>query len=132
MSKTTHLRRRRLFPETFKRARVKEYETGKFTVNELSELYSIAHKVIYHWIKRYSIYGQGQTILVVEEKSQYKVNQELKKRLEALEAVLGRKQLEIEYLSKIIEFGSREVGADLKKKFDAGSWSGSDKKNNTP
>jgi transposase-like protein len=42
MGKTKiHIRPQRVFTEEFKKARVKEYETGEFTVNEISCLYSI-------------------------------------------------------------------------------------------
>ena len=53
--------------------------------------------------------------------------------IEELERVIGRKQMEIDYLSKTLELASDEVGYDLKKKYDPKSLktSASIKKNTT-
>jgi len=39
----------------------------------------------------------------------------LEKRVAELEAAVGRKQLEIDYLNKLIEIAGKDLGADLKK-----------------
>ena len=44
-------------------------------------------------------------------------NSELQKRVADLERVVGQKQLEIDFLNKLLEIGSSELGFDLKKKF---------------
>ena len=42
-------------------------------------------------------------------------NSELQKRVADLERVVGQKQLEIDFLNKLLEIGSSELGFDLKK-----------------
>jgi hypothetical protein len=49
------------------------------------------------------------------ESEAYKTK-ELEKRIQELEAALGRKQMEVDYLTKTIEIGKEEFGVDLKKK----------------
>ena len=41
---------------------------------------------------------------------------ELEKKIQELEAALGRKQMEIDFLNKLIDQGKEELGVDLKKK----------------
>jgi len=48
--KQVKLQRRRNFSESFKKERVKEYESGSFTVLELSKLFNIRHTTLYRWI----------------------------------------------------------------------------------
>ena len=43
-------------------------------------------------------------------------SKELEKRVKELEAALGRKQLEVDFLNRLIEQGKEELGVDLKKK----------------
>ncbi len=45
-------------------------------------------------------------------------NSELQKRVAELERVVGQKQLEIDFLNKLLEIGSSELGFDLKKNFN--------------
>jgi len=48
-------------------------------------------------------------------KSEETKNSELQKRVAELERVVGQKQLEIDFLNKLLEIGSSELGFDLKK-----------------
>lgn len=106
---------KRVFAEEFKRARVKEYEKGEYSVNELSKLYHIQATVLYRWIYKYSAYNK-RNIKVVEmsESSQNKVKQ-LQKRIEELERVVGQKQLSIDFLEQMIALAGEEYGIDVKK-----------------
>ena len=65
--KKVQINSRRVFSEEFKKARVKEYESGKFTVNELGRLFGLQPKVIYRWIYKYSVYNK-KSVKVVEMK----------------------------------------------------------------
>ena len=58
-TKKIRINSRRVYSEEFKKARVKEYESGKFTVNELSRLFKIQRPVIYQWIYKYSVYNKN-------------------------------------------------------------------------
>lgn len=116
MKTKTNIRRRRRFTDEFKKARVKDFEKGKLSVLEISREYEITRVVIYRWIHKYSIYHQNSYQIVVEEKSLSKKNQTLRKRIEELEAMVGRKQMEVEYLQKVIDISSEDLEVDLKKK----------------
>jgi transposase len=59
-------------------------------------------------------------------KSESYKTKELEKKIKELEAALGRKQLEIDFLNKMIEISKDELGIDLKKKFSTPPFSGSD------
>jgi transposase len=113
--KNVKINSKRVFAEEFKRARVKEYEKGTFTVNELSKLYHIQTVVLYRWIYKYSAYNK-RSIKVVEmsESSQNKVKQ-LQKRIEELERIVGQKQLNIDFLEQMIALAGQEYGIDIKK-----------------
>ena len=53
--------------------------------------------------------------MVVEDKSEVYRSKELERRLQELEAALGRKQMEIDFLNKIIDLANTEYQTDLKK-----------------
>ena len=126
MKQRKQITRRRKFSERFKRDRVQDFERGKLSVRELSKLYDIHISMIYNWIRKYSGYQNNGYQVIVEEKSLSKKNAELAKRVADLESALGRKQMELEYLHKLIELSDDDERADLKKKVAAVPWSGSE------
>ncbi len=63
--------------------------------------------------------------MVVEEKSEAYRSKELEKRLKEAEAALGRKQMEIDFLNKLIEFADEEYKIDIKKNLSKGPLPGS-------
>jgi len=80
---------------------------------------------VYEWIRKYSRYLQpGQTV-VVQMESEAQKNKELQKRIEELEAAVGRKQMEIDFLNQLLEQGKKELNVDLKKKFSTPPSTGS-------
>ena len=48
------------------------------------------------------------------DSEQYRTK-ELEKKIAELEAAVGRKQLEIDFLNKLIEIADRDMGTDIKK-----------------
>ncbi|MBL4577990.1 MAG: transposase [Flavobacteriales bacterium] len=116
MKTKTKIKRRRKFTYEFKKARVREFEKGKLTALEITREYQLGLPMIYKWIRKYSIYHQNNYQVVVEEKSLSTKNKALRKRVEELEAMLGRKQMEVEYLQKVIDISSDDLEVDLKKK----------------
>ncbi|HAE86575.1 TPA: transposase [Candidatus Marinimicrobia bacterium] len=126
-----HLRPQRTFTEEFKKARVKEYETGEFTVNEISSLYSIQRTVIYRWIHKYSVYNKKKIRVVEMEESSTKKISELTTRIGELERMLGQKQIKIDLLEKMIELAREELGIDVKKNFSTPALTGSGKTDET-
>jgi len=57
----------------------------------------------------------------VENKSETYRSKELEKQVKELEAALGRKQLEIDFLNKLIEQAGEVFKTDLKKNFSTPS-----------
>jgi uncharacterized coiled-coil protein SlyX len=51
----------------------------------------------------------------VENKSEAYRTKELERRITELEAALGRKQMEVDLLNKVLEIASKEQQVDLKK-----------------
>ncbi|GAA0890896.1 hypothetical protein GCM10009122_05750 [Fulvivirga kasyanovii] len=125
MSKKIKLTRRREFSKDFKRARIREYESGEYTVRELSRLFDIQTTVIYRWIHKYSSYNQRSTVIVEMKDSATKRLKDYEKRIAELERALGQKQLNIEYLEKMIDLAREQFGIDLKKNSDTPPSNGS-------
>ena len=111
--KRLNLKRR--FSEDFKLQLVKDYESGKYTIKEMSNLYDISQQNIYNWIYKYSKYNK-KSIKVVEIKdSQMEKIKQLEKRNADLERALGQKQMSIDFLEKMIELAKEEYDIDIKK-----------------
>ena len=127
MEKKVNLVKRRIFSESFKKERVKEYESGKLTVLEISRLYGIAFQTIYKWIYKYSVYNK-KGLRIVEHKDSYNNRvKELQDRIKELERIVGQKQISIDYLEKMIELAKKELGIDIKKNFGSPQSNGSEK-----
>lgn len=127
MEKKVNLRKRRIFSESFKKERVKEYESGKLTVLEISRLYGISFQVVYKWIYRYSGYNQKGLRIVEHKDSHTQRVKQYQERIKELERIIGQKQINIDYLEKMIEIAKKELGVDIKKNFDSQQSSGSKK-----
>ncbi len=109
------IQKRRKFTEAFKRQLVKDFETGKFSVLELSRLHKIHIQTIYNWIYKFSQANErGYRVVELTESSDMKVK-ELQKRIKELERIVGQKQIKIDYLEKMIELASEELKIDIKK-----------------
>ena len=113
--KKVKLRVHRLFSEEFKKARVKEYESGEYSVVELSRLFDIQGTILYRWIHRYSIYNKKRAILVEMKDSSTQKLKDYEKRIAELERIVGQKQLNIDFLEKMIDLAEQEYNVDIKK-----------------
>jgi transposase len=118
---------KRIFSEEFKKVRVKDYESGKFTVKELGRLFNIQEAVIYRWIYKYSVYNKKSIKVVEMNESSTKKLKELELRIKQLEQVVGQKQLKIDYLEKMIDLAKEELNIDIKKNSDTLQSGGSGK-----
>jgi predicted RNase H-like nuclease (RuvC/YqgF family) len=95
------------------------------TVHELEKFYDISNVSIYQWIYKYSNYNK-KTIQVVEYKnSQVQRLKELETKVQDLERIVGQKQVNIEYLEKMIELAKEHYDIDIKKNFNTPHSSGS-------
>lgn len=123
--KKTSLRPRRTFSEVVKKQIVQDIEKGKATVLEASRETSVHQSTIYTWIYRYSRYLVKNRVMVIEDKSEAYRTKELERRLKEAEAALGRKQMEIDFLNKIIDLANDDYKTDLKKNLANGPLGGS-------
>ena len=122
-----HIRIQRYFSEEFRIQKVKEIEQNQIRIAELCKLYGITRAAVYKWIYKYSLHLKKGVNQVIEMESESRKTKLLQARLAELERIVGQKQLQIDYLEKIIELGSEEVGTDIKKKFSTEPSNGSAK-----
>ena len=121
------LRKRRVFTDEFKQSLVKEFDTGQFSVNELSRLHGIASSAIYRWIYKFSTFNQkGYRIIEMKESSNKKLK-DLEQKVKNLEQIVGKKQIMIDYLEKMMEIAKDELDIDIKKNFNTSQSTGSGK-----
>jgi hypothetical protein len=69
------------------------------------------------WLNKYSRHLQSGKSLVIQIESEQYRSKELEKKVAELEAAVGRKQIEIDFLNKLIEIVGDELKVDLKKNF---------------
>ena len=106
----------RRFSEELKRDLVKSIDLGKLTVREVGKLYDVSCPAVYKWLGKYSKHYRRQTRLVMEKKSASHKLKKQEDRIKELEAALGRKQMRIDYLEKLIEIADKDLGIDIEKK----------------
>lgn len=117
-------KRNRNFSDSIQREVVKKIEKQQLTVTQASREYGVSATSIYKWMYRHSLYLKKGIRVVMEKKSQGEKIKTLQERIEELERAVGQKQMEIEILNKMLEFGSEDAGFDIKKKFGGKSSSG--------
>lgn len=119
------LRKRRTYSEEFKRQVVQDFESGQFSVLQLEKLHGISDVSIYNWIYKFSTFNEkGSRIVEMKDSSTQKLK-ELQIRVKELEAIVGRKQISIDYLEKMIDIAKDEFDIDIKKNFDTPQSTGS-------
>ena len=108
------LRKKKICSEEFRKSRVKEYESGEYTVRELSGLYGIHFQTIYNWIYKYSTYNKKGLVIVESKESSTQKVKALQERIQEQERIVGQKQLNIDYFKKMIELAKEEYDIDVK------------------
>jgi transposase len=108
---------RRTFSEAFKREKVKDLVEKRISIKQLCALYEVSRSAVYNWLYTFSPHHEQKTILVVQMESEAYKTLMLQQRVAELERVIGQKQLELDFLNKLLEVGSSELGFDLKKNF---------------
>ena len=111
------IRQRRIFSDTFKKEKVSDIASGLSSVKEICELYEVSRTAVYKWIYKYSPHYEQGTVQVVQMESEATKTKLLKSRVVELEAALGRKQLEIDLLTKLIELANKDLQIDIKKNY---------------
>jgi transposase len=110
-------RQNRHFSEAFKKQKVQELEQKIISVTDLVNLYQVSRTSIYNWLYKYSAHYQKETRIVVEIESEALKTKQLLARQAELERIIGQKQMEIDFLNKLMELASAELNIDLKKSF---------------
>lgn len=111
------VRERRIFSEELKKKAIKDLVSKRTTLKRLVNEHQVSANTVYRWLYKYSPYHEQKCTLVVQMKSEEAKNQDLRARIAELERVVGQKQLEVDFLNKLLEIGSAELGFDLKKNF---------------
>lgn len=114
----------RIFDEALKRSIVERFDAKLLNIQEICQLYDVSRSSVYKWIDLYSKDRQRGTKQVVQMESDVYKLKALNQHVAQLEGVVGRKQMEIDYLEKLLEIASQELGIDLKKKFDSPPFTG--------
>ncbi len=117
----------RYFSVEFKKAKAKDIAGGKLSINDACRLYEVSRTSIYKWLYLYTQIERG-TKTVLQMDSEEMKTKKLLDDVADLERKVGQKQLEIDYLNKLIEISSNEIGFDIKKKAEQALLSGSEKK----
>ncbi len=116
-STVRRIQKRRRFAEDFKKKIVKDFENGSYSVLELSKLHHIGFQTIYGWIYKYSNTSKkGYRVVEMTESSENKVKS-LKQRIKELESIVGRKQIKIDFLEKMIDLAKEDLQIDIKKNY---------------
>lgn len=111
------LRERRYFSEAFKREKVDEILSKKITPKELSLLYEMKISIIYRWLHKYSKVKLSGVKIHYEMETEEQKTLFYKDKVAELERIVGKKQIEIDFLNKLIEIASSELNVDIKKNF---------------
>jgi transposase-like protein len=117
---------RRTFSEEFRRQKVLEIENKLTNVSQVSREFEVSRTGVYYWIRKYSKHYQASVKVVLQMESEQEKTKKLQSRIDELERALGRKQMELDYLNKLIELEGERLGEDLKKKAGLPPWNGSE------
>jgi len=112
------LRKRRRYSDEFKQELVKLFESGKYSVLQMERLYGVSNASIYDWIYKFSTFNEKSYRVVEMKESSSKKLQELEAKVKELEQIVGRKQIMIDYLNKMVDIAKEEYNIDIKKNFD--------------
>jgi len=125
VKKKLEIRQRRIFSEEFKKQKVKLLVEKKISIHDLSQLYEVSKMSIYRWLYRYSPHHNKGTNQVVQMESESEKTKHFQNKVAELERMLGQKQIQIDFLEKLIELASEDLKVDLKKTFTTPPRSGS-------
>lgn len=111
------IRKQRKYSDEFKKRIVEDFEKGKYSVPQLERMHGVGNSLIYNWIYKFSTFNEKGFRIVEMKESSSKKMKELESRVKDLEGTVGRKQIEIDYLEKMMEIAKDELDIDIKKNF---------------
>ena len=120
----------RVFTEEARRAIIKEIQNG-LSKAEASRKYCISGTTIYRWLEKYSSSFKKNSKQVIQSKKEANSYIEFQSELKNAYEQLGRSQMEVMFLNKVLESVSQEYQIDFKKKFDIKLSNGSSKTKKT-
>ena len=122
------LQKQRVYSDEFKREIVSLFESGKFSVLQLEKLYGVSDSAIYRWIYKFSTFNEkGIRIVEMKESSTNKLK-ELEEKVRQLERIVGQKQIQIDFLEKMIDIAKEDLQIDIKKNYNTQPSNGSEGK----
>jgi len=130
---STKERLHRYFSDDFKRKKVSEIDRNLTTIAEICREYQVSDSAVYKWIYKFSRMHKKKERQIVESKSDTKKILALKEKIKELERMVGQKQIEFDFLDKMIELAEEDMGVEIKKKASPGRSDGSGQtEKNTP
>lgn len=121
------IRKQRKYSLEFKKKIVEDFESGRFSVPQLEKLHGIPNPTVYRWIYKLSTFNEKGFRIVEMKDSSSKKMKELEARVKELERTVGRKQIMIDYLEKMMDIAKDELDIDIKKNFGTPQSTGSGK-----
>jgi transposase-like protein len=121
------LQKQRFYSESFKKELVQLFESGKYSVLQLSRLYGVHASVIYTWIYKFSNFNEKGVRVVEMQDSHSDKLKALEQQVKELERIIGQKQIKIDFLDKLIDVASEQLNVDIKKNFNTQPSTGSGK-----
>ena len=115
----------RYFSESFKKQKVREIERNLTTVLMVSREYEVSDTAVYNWLYKYSVLRARQVRQIIEPMSDSHKIQELRKKIQELEQLVGQKQIQLEFKEKMIDLAEQMYNVDIKKKLGSKLSSGS-------
>lgn len=103
------------FSEQFKKDKVKDLVEKRVSAKQLCDLWQISRTTVYKWLYKYSPHHSSGTKMVVQMESEAQKTLQLLQRVAELERIVGQKQLEIDFLNKLMDLATEELGYDVKK-----------------
>lgn len=122
---TSNERVQRYFSEDFKKKKVREIEQNLVTVLQITREYAVSKTSVYKWVYKYSAMRKKAIKQVVEAKSDTVKIARLRDEVRNMERLVGQKQIQIDFLKRMIELAEQEYGIEIKKKFSSIPLSGS-------
>lgn len=115
----------RSFSDSFRKQKVQELDRNLTTIALISREFDVSRSAVYKWIYRYSVYRAKQVRQIVEPMSDARKIEELRKKIQELEQLIGQKQIQLEFKDKLIETAEQMYQIDIKKKLGSKLSSGS-------
>lgn len=115
----------RTFSTALKQKVVSDFEKNLLTMAQICDLYGVTRTAVYKWIYKYSASYQSNTKTVVQMNSEEHKTKQLYQENAELLRIIGQKQVELDYLNRLIVQANTALEMDLKKNFGSAASDGS-------